>query len=164
MSILVKGMKMPESCKACRIDGRECSRWQDFLLWKSQRAPDCPLLFVSEHGDLIDQDEYREEFMNGVYELCSDDPDNNRANAIIDLFDSAPAVIPADEEVKKLKTIKQLNMSDMAEVIAAHFNVKPEQVRITIEPICRGYGMAEHTEYSASCTVDISTIGDDGEL
>ena len=52
---------------------------------------------VPPHGDLIDQDEYREEFMNGVYALCSDDQDNYRANAIIDLFDSAPTIIPAEE-------------------------------------------------------------------
>lgn len=99
VSVLVRGMKMPENCKVCRIDGRECSRWQAFDLWKFQRAPDCPLLAVSEHGDLIDQEEYREEFMNGVYDLCADDPDNRRANAIIDLFDSAPVVIPAERDI-----------------------------------------------------------------
>lgn len=52
---------------------------------------------VPPHGDLIDRDEYRDEFMNGVYALCSDDPDNYRANAIIDLFDNAPSIIPASE-------------------------------------------------------------------
>lgn len=53
---------------------------------------------VPPHGDLIDCDAYRDEFMNGVYELCDDDSDNYRANAIIDLYDSAPAVIPASKE------------------------------------------------------------------
>lgn len=51
---------------------------------------------VPPHGDLTDRDAYRDEFMAGVYDLCDDDPDNCRANAIIDLFDSAPTVIPAD--------------------------------------------------------------------
>ena len=38
-----------------------------------------------------DNDAYREDFVEGVYGILSDDPDWNRANAIIDLFDSAPA-------------------------------------------------------------------------
>lgn len=41
---------------------------------------------------LYDNDAYRDEFMEGVYSLLNDDPTWNRANAIIDLFDSAPAV------------------------------------------------------------------------
>lgn len=53
---------------------------------------------VPPHGDLTDRDAYRDEFMSGVYDLCDDDPDNCRANAIIDLFDSAPTIIPAEEE------------------------------------------------------------------
>jgi len=48
---------------------------------------------------LYDNDAYRDEFMEGVYSLLNDDPTWNRANAIIDLFDSAPAVeaIPVSE-------------------------------------------------------------------
>lgn len=38
----------------------------------------------------INAAEYRDEFVNGVYGELSDDPGWNRANAIIDLFDSAP--------------------------------------------------------------------------
>lgn len=52
---------------------------------------------VPPHGRLIDQDACRDEFMDGVYELCNDDPDNYRANAIIDLYDNAPPVIEAEE-------------------------------------------------------------------
>ena len=51
---------------------------------------------VPDHGDLIDSTDYRDEFMEGVYDLCTDDPDNFRANAIIDLYDSAPVIIPAE--------------------------------------------------------------------
>lgn len=53
---------------------------------------------VPPHGRLIDADEYRDEFMNGVYAECYDDPDNIRANSIIDIFDSAPTIIPAEED------------------------------------------------------------------
>lgn len=41
---------------------------------------------------LYDNDSYREEFMEEVYKLLADDPDNSRANEIIDLFDGAPSI------------------------------------------------------------------------
>ena len=102
MSILIKDMEMPKpgryeaviivldkATAEIAISPAE----DDIGYWKEY-----PLVPVSPHGDLIDQDEYRDEFMNGVYELCSDDSDNYRANAIIDLFDEAPTIIPASEE------------------------------------------------------------------
>ncbi len=42
---------------------------------------------------LYDNDSFRETFMERVYELLADDPDNFRANEIIGLFDSAPSVM-----------------------------------------------------------------------
>ena len=39
---------------------------------------------------LYDNDAYREDFMSLVYGLLSDDSTNDRANQIIDAFDSAP--------------------------------------------------------------------------
>ena len=41
---------------------------------------------------LYDNDAYRDEFMEAVYNLLSDDSSNDRANQVIDLFDAAPAV------------------------------------------------------------------------
>ncbi len=41
---------------------------------------------------LYDNDSYREEFIEAVYELLEDDPTRDRANQIIDLFDSAPEI------------------------------------------------------------------------
>ena len=38
--------------------------------------------------ELIDYNKKRDEFMSAVYELCSDDATNDRANNIIDVFDS----------------------------------------------------------------------------
>lgn len=109
MSVLIKGMEMPKSCFYCPFrekvnpDDYVCMALnkefeETFSLIVGKRHKDCPLVPVQPHGDLTDQDAYRDEFMDGVYELCSDDPDNNRANAIIDLFDNAPTIIPASEE------------------------------------------------------------------
>ena len=46
---------------------------------------------------LHDNDSYREEFMEEVYKLLADDPDNSRANEIIDLFDNAPEFNPPND-------------------------------------------------------------------
>lgn len=109
MSILIN-MAMPTSCRECwlKMNCDDCEGWECYCLplqdeigylkdlLTDKRRDDCPLVPVPPHGDLTDRDAYRDEFMDGVYELCSDDPDNNRANAIIDLFDSAPSVIQAE--------------------------------------------------------------------
>lgn len=100
MSVLIKGMEMPKSCSVCRLFGEYGCPFVGavgYALTRGERNEDCPLVPVPPHGNLIDQDEYRDEFMNGVYALCSDDSDNYRANAIIDLFDCAPTIIPAEE-------------------------------------------------------------------
>jgi hypothetical protein len=41
---------------------------------------------------LYDNDSWREEFMDIVYQELSGDPTNDRANRIIDAYDSVPAV------------------------------------------------------------------------
>ena len=106
MSVLIKGMEMPSVCADCDFcieteDDHKCYRTKESLglfAFEMTRGMKCPLGYIpKKHGDLIDKDEYREEFMNDVYALCSDDQDNYRANAIIDLFDSAPTIIEASE-------------------------------------------------------------------
>ena len=42
---------------------------------------------------LYDNDAYREDFMQTVYDLLSDDATNDRANQIIEAFDAAPCVV-----------------------------------------------------------------------
>lgn len=93
MAILIEGMEMPKEYGRCMVifpDGRVTTEFGSQVIATAVPVP--------PHGDLIDCDAYRDEFMNGVYELCDDDSDNYRANAIIDLYDSAPAVIPASDE------------------------------------------------------------------
>ena len=99
MSVYIKGMEMPENCfdcPCCNGENGYCQLRKEYVYGEVPRS--CPLVPVPPHGDLIDQDAYRDEFMDGVYDLCNDDPDNCRANSIIDLFDSAPTIIPAEEK------------------------------------------------------------------
>lgn len=62
MSILIKGMKLPESCAECTIqDVTACGtdyKWlYDHQTYYDAVRPDCPLVELPPHGRLIDADE-----------------------------------------------------------------------------------------------------------
>lgn len=57
---------------------------------------------------LYDNDAYRDEFMEAVYNLLSDDSSNDRANQVIDLFDAAPAVEAEPAPSNDPLTLEQL--------------------------------------------------------
>lgn len=104
MGIYIKGMEMPkDGYRQVFIDSNGTVTWFNNgadgpnTMYKAKAIP------VPPHGALMDRDAYRDEFMSGVYDLCDDDPDNCRANAIIDLFDSAPTVILADPPKEEAK-------------------------------------------------------------
>lgn len=66
MSVIIKGMKMPDSCiKCCCCDDVEgfchaLSKYFPRMLDASYKLPDCPLVALPEkHGRLIDADEKR---------------------------------------------------------------------------------------------------------
>lgn len=106
MSIYIKGMEMPPSCRYCEF--RHMSMTQnafctaahetiDYMAERTKRLDDCPLIPVPEHGDLIDtrpfdvlgfhnpEPGYNDTFMDGVLWME-------------DKIDNAPMVIPADPE------------------------------------------------------------------
>ena len=64
MSVLIKGMAMPETCKRCDFETDEllCDLTGGHTddARKSGRLESCPLVEVKEpHGDLIDRDELK---------------------------------------------------------------------------------------------------------
>lgn len=65
MSVLTKGMKMPENCEKCPIrEGTFCDIINKdidrFYRGSIKRDPDCPLVELPEHhGRLIDENEVR---------------------------------------------------------------------------------------------------------
>lgn len=61
---------------------------------------------------LYDNDAYRDEFMEAVYNLLSDDSSNDRANQVIDLFDAAPAVVAEPALSNGPLTLEQLREMD----------------------------------------------------
>ena len=60
---------------------------EEYGKWKivKQEQPECS-------GSLVDVDAVREDFIKEVYRVLDADPTNDRANAIIDAFDSLPIV------------------------------------------------------------------------
>ena len=62
MSVLITGMKMPQNCDACPMlyEYRFCALTDDHassIEWKTEekRMPNCPLVELPDHGDLIDR-------------------------------------------------------------------------------------------------------------
>ena len=67
MSVIVKGMKMPDSCAVCRFAGKGGYHMERVVCMftgknedavKVDRLPDCPLVALPDkHGRLVDADE-----------------------------------------------------------------------------------------------------------
>ena len=98
MSILIKGMKIPENCILCPIiiwndeDDYVCP-FSGISALNIGRQDDCPLIEVPPHGDLIDRDKLREkEYFNYA-----------DADAVVMSRDirNTPAIIPADKDGDK---------------------------------------------------------------
>lgn len=53
MSVIIKGMKMPQACWCCPIT--KCEHCQHF--YAKSRPTNCPLIELPPHGDLVDVDE-----------------------------------------------------------------------------------------------------------
>ena len=62
MSVLIKGMEMPENCNECiSTDLRtaiKCTEWTEISAGRreNERAWSCPLVDLGKHGRLIDAD------------------------------------------------------------------------------------------------------------
>ena len=108
MSVLIKGISMPKGCIDCPFmvyrENDDCilqsaevnSRIES---WDDMKSG-CPLINVSAHGGLIDQDACRDDFANAEYAILSGDATKDRANSIIDEFDLLPVFIEAEEDEK----------------------------------------------------------------
>jgi len=105
--MLIKGMKMPESCRECPCavgvseDGEE--RWygckinyqikQIIGIPYHERPSDCPLIELPPHGDLIDINNLKISILKHSF------TDNAKAD-LMTMFreiNTAPTIIPADK-------------------------------------------------------------------
>ena len=74
MSVIVRGMRMPENCDVCRfvdwsnLHQTACCKLKDYepcfsdysQEYRAKRSTICPLVDLGKHGDLIDADELAE--------------------------------------------------------------------------------------------------------
>jgi len=57
MSILIKGMEMPECCGYCPFEHKNyCMAKPSLMVESADRHPRCPLVHIPPHGRLIDAD------------------------------------------------------------------------------------------------------------
>ena len=118
MSILIKGMEMPESCDMCAFssyiaegDDHEelwyciLDNWNQItpiLLTKDTvsngRSMDCPLIELAPHGRLIDADAILGK-INAIISAHPDEADLYEQDAVIvrDWLRSEPTIIEAEE-------------------------------------------------------------------
>lgn len=99
--VYIKGARLPDACWNCG--------WDPCMLWNYDRGdapkhPDCPLVEVPDHGDLMDRDKLCKEMTdfcgkqneeaaytgNRLVRISWDDAYN--------FVENAPVVIPADKE------------------------------------------------------------------
>jgi len=102
MSVLIKGMEMPRSCDVCPMNYDFC--WcmllagckrvicKDGFDSETMRLPDCPLIPVPDHGDLIDRDTLdadleKQDMKTGEWEAIG---------FSIYEIENAPTIIPAE--------------------------------------------------------------------
>ena len=112
MSILIKGMEMPQSCEDCHlesfcslwVEARRICKWSPDNREASIRHPDCPLIELPPHGRLIDADALMK--MCGMATDCYGCPNGERgwckrsqdAANICEAIEDAPTIIPPEEE------------------------------------------------------------------
>ena len=103
MSILIKGMEMPKNCAVCffhkvfpatgvGINQLYCALCGINIVKLSDAQPDCPLVPVPPHGDLIDKDATR----NAILEERGEDTACWFAGIVNDM----PAIVPSDKAVE----------------------------------------------------------------
>lgn len=101
MSILIKGMEMPQCCGECKfMVDRWCYASEDCYYSPDRRHPDCPLVEVpTPHGRLIDADELREKMIKeaDTYIPYVQERERRGYHNCELLVDDAPTVIESEE-------------------------------------------------------------------
>lgn len=115
MSVLIKGMKMPEDCPKCplshwnkldQLTGCELVRRyvpeSESSYWQSDKRPEwCPLVGLPDHGNLVDMDEFSRAMYHEAFEVDSalqkwESGCWIRYKMFERLRDSAPVIIPEE--------------------------------------------------------------------
>ena len=99
MSVLIKGMKMPQSCFMCDMQELSgvvgCKHAYDTSNSEWGRALNCPLIEIPDHGDLIDRDAFRKKWK--FSESCNRcERDASRCQYLVHETDGYEEMSPVD--------------------------------------------------------------------
>lgn len=93
MSVIIKGMEMPQRCMDCGVDTGLCGLWNGYAERYSRRHPKCPLVEIpTPHGRLVDIKSVEDRKFTTV-----DNEYERWWNGAIDsIINNAPTVIEAE--------------------------------------------------------------------
>ena len=86
--ILIKNMEMPKRCTGCF--NSKCLLFFEHTDPNNSRHPNCPLVALPEHGDLIDRDKLYKD-TEGIGDYCYDPSFGELCDALCD----APVIVEA---------------------------------------------------------------------
>lgn len=105
MSVLICGMKIPKNCSTCPcfqydmfdddIDGY-CKTLKVKITDSDEHHPNCPLVEIPSHGDLVDKDKLMQEVMDSDLDHLQRDD----WKEVIQIVSDADVVIEAEGETK----------------------------------------------------------------
>lgn len=102
--ILIRGLEMPTSCTKCPFEafgdcyGGKVKRIMDIedYMERGERHPECPLVELPEHGDLIDRDALVEEQKLSRDYHAQNSREESLLERAIRIVREAPVVVPAE--------------------------------------------------------------------
>ena len=102
MDLLIKNMEMPNCCMnciflnilTCSLNGRAIDGETGF----EKRQGWCPLVALPEHGELIDEDEFRLVIYREIRNHKEDEPITMILKGILWEMDNAPVIVEANNE------------------------------------------------------------------
>ncbi len=84
MSVIIKGMKIPESCMECPLSDHEA--W--CLIPDDERSHDCPLVEIPKGARLIDADMLYDRIIQ-KFDVCDD---------FLEMMEEAPTIFEEGDE------------------------------------------------------------------
>lgn len=98
MSILIKGMEMPECCDECVfMETQDSGFGNDYICGISKEdvdgVCDCPYIEIRPHGDLVDINALKLAILDVDYVNKHD-----YLKGVLNAINNAPIVIPADKD------------------------------------------------------------------
>ena len=69
MSVLIKGMRIPENCTRCDHIGLNVAIGCPVMSGTNGRATDCPLVDLGKHGRIVDADAMMDDICNSINQM-----------------------------------------------------------------------------------------------